>query len=518
MTAQEIQEVRSQVQTYLLAYWLWVETELGTWLEAQTPVGFKETEEAVSSLGRDLSDRVTGAILHGILGSDTFRSLVIAALQTDPDTNLRSGGKREVEVTLLGGGTVRVETDYFKPNRRGPRRGRRRGTGRRGKGGSGVYPLLAALGVRDRLSPATASEISLLVVGSDSVRAGRQALERRGLDLGHKETLRVVNSVGERLVEHRNAWLARIAGAAPPVHSVLRGKRVVVATDGGRIRIRTPHKGRKRKNGHHGFDADWKEPKLLVIYVVDNKGKVLDTFRPVIDGTMGDADAVYEMIASYLKVLGVHEAEHLTVLGDGAVWIWNRVEKLIKATGIDTEKVTAIIDLYHAIEVLGKIAGIPKLSKKWTSENKKTWLKRAKKLLRAGRIEELLLHIQTLAVGRRSKKVKSHMDYFGENKERMRYKAFRARGLTIGSGAIESAVRRVVNLRLKSNAKYWRSENAEHMLLSRSYLKAGRFDDLFAWSLAESTRWWVGREISPTPLGIPLELQPAPESLCEAAE
>lgn len=518
MTAQEIREVRSQVQTLILGYLLWVETYLDAWLAAQTPVGFKGTEEAIASVGRDLADGVTGAVLQGIVGSTHFRVLVLAALQADPDTNMRSGGKRKVQVTLLGGGTIDVETDYLKPNRRRPRRGRKRGTGRRGKGGSGVYPLLAALGVIGRLSPATASEITLQVVGSDSVRAGRQALERRGLDLGHARTLRIVDAVGERMVEQRSAWLARISDASLPTHSVLRGKRVVVATDGGRTRIRTPRKGRKRKNGHRGFDADWKEPKLLVIYVVDDQGKVLDTFRPVIDGTMGDANAIYEMIAGYLKVLGVHEAKHLTVLGDGAVWIWNRVEKLVKATGIDTEKVTAIIDLYHAIEVLGKIAGIPKLSKKWTQGNKVTWFKRAKKLLKAGRIEELLQHIETLAVGRRSKKVKSHMDYFRENKDRMRYKAFRARGLTIGSGAIESAVRRVINLRLKSNAKYWLRENAEHMILSRSYLKAGRFDDLFAWSLAESTRWWVGHELFPTPLGIPIELQPAPAVLCEAAE
>ena len=73
-------------------------------------------------------------------------------------------------------------------------------------------------------------------------------------------------------------------------------------------------------------------------------------------------------------------------------------------------------------------------------------------------------------------------------------------GLPLGSGAIESAVRRVVNLRLKGNAKYWIEEDAEHMLLLRSYLKTGRFDDLFDWSLAEASRWWDDAA-HPCPLG-----------------
>jgi hypothetical protein len=44
------------------------------------------------------------------------------------------------------------------------------------------------------------------------------------------------------------------------------------------------------------------------------------------------------------------------------------------------------------------------------------------------------------------------------------------RGLPKGSGCIESAVRRVVNLRLKGNGMFWTSENAESMLQVRCQL------------------------------------------------
>ena len=49
-------------------------------------------------------------------------------------------------------------------------------------------------------------------------------------------------------------------------------------------------------------------------------------------------------------------------------------------------------------------------------------------------------------------------------------------GLPLGSGAIESAVRRVVNLRIKGPGIFWKKENADAILLLRSYFKAGRWN------------------------------------------
>ena len=48
--------------------------------------------------------------------------------------------------------------------------------------------------------------------------------------------------------------------------------------------------------------------------------------------------------------------------------------------------------------------------------------------------------------------------------------------LPIGSGGVESAIRRVVNLRLKGPCIFWLKENAEALLILRSYFKAGRWN------------------------------------------
>lgn len=493
----DVQEARSRIHAMIAAHAALVQAGLETWLSARDPSGFAEAEEEIASLGRDLSDGMTAIIMQEIVGAPGFQAQTTMAARNDPvGTKLRSGGRRTVGVTLLGGNEVEVRVPYLKPDRRGRRPGRKRKPGRRGIGGAGLYPVLAVLGVWHGVTPAAAAEICRQVAGGDSVRSAREALGRRGLDLGHKQTLRIVNRVGTRLVEQRNAWLARVREGGPVGGGAVAGKRVVVAIDGGRLRVREPKvRGRRRKSGHRGFDAPWREPKLLTIYLIDDKGRLDHGFRPVIDGTMGDCDAVFDMVVGYLKALGVQEARALIVLGDGAEWIWNRIAVLTEATGIAPGKVREILDTYHAIEKIGEIAGIPK----WHGKRKDAWLRQAKKLVRAGRIEDLVDHIRVLAVGRRAKKINAHVGYFETNRERMRYADFRRQGLPLGSGAIESAVRRVVNLRLKGNAKYWLEQNAEHMLLLRSYFKTGRFDDLFGWSSAEAVRWWDA-DAHPSPL------------------
>jgi hypothetical protein len=58
----------------------------------------------------------------------------------------------------------------------------------------------------------------------------------------------------------------------------------------------------------------------------------------------------------------------------------------------------------------------------------------------------------------------------------MNYQQVANHNLPIGSGAMESAIRRVVNLRLKGASIYWLEETAEAMLMLRSYYKSGRWN------------------------------------------
>ena len=70
------------------------------------------------------------------------------------------------------------------------------------------------------------------------------------------------------------------------------GKRVVVTADGGRVRLREKKRG-KTKKGRQRFQPQWREPRLFMIYVVDDEGRQDRDFLPIIDGGMGSCDELF---------------------------------------------------------------------------------------------------------------------------------------------------------------------------------------------------------------------------------
>ncbi len=61
--------------------------------------------------------------------------------------------------------------------------------------------------------------------------------------------------------------------------------------------------------------------------------------------------------------------------------------------------------------------------------------------------------------------------YFQNNAERMDYSSFKARGLPIGSGAVESSHRHVLQTRMKLAGQHWSPPAAHRMVLLRTAYK-----------------------------------------------
>src|SRR5213075_1791087 len=138
------------------------------------------------------------------------------------------------------------------------------------------YPMLLLWGVHDHCTAAVVSEISKLVAMLGSLEEVEQVLSDRGRPLDFKTI---------RTIAYRFAARARAAQRAGSLNwgETVAGRRVVVSTDGGRIR--TTKRGPKTARGRNRYRTDWREPKLLTIYVVDEKGQMDREFLAVIDGT-----------------------------------------------------------------------------------------------------------------------------------------------------------------------------------------------------------------------------------------
>ena len=151
------------------------------------------------------------------------------------------------------------------------------------------------------------------------------------------------------------------------------------------------------------------------------------------------------------------------------------MDALAKALGLLPEKVVRVADFYHAVEHLAVIA---ESVKSFDETAKKTWLTRMRRRLKKGKVDQVIESAEKLCRGRNARKIAIEIAYFRNRREYMRYDEFQKRGIPLGSGAVESAVRRVVNLRLKGPAIFWREPSAEAMLHMRAYLKAGRWSEL----------------------------------------
>jgi hypothetical protein len=209
--------------------------------------------------------------------------------------------------------------------------------------------------------------------------------------------------------------------------------------------------------------------------VVEADGKIARSFMPIMDAIIRGPDALFKWLRSYLGQLGITEADQLLFVADGARWIWNRISALADGLGLKSGQVYELIDFYHAVEHLGKVAG---LRKSWTAKQRKVWVRKHRRLLRQGQTDKVIEAVKEVCRGRNSKGIRTERDYFVRNLSRMAYDRVRALKLPIGSGSVESAIRRVVNLRLKGPCIFWCKENAEAILLLRGYWKAGRWNQL----------------------------------------
>ena len=81
---------------------------------------------------------------------------------------------------------------------------------------------------------------------------------------------------------------------------------------------------------------------------------------------------------------------------------------------------------------------------------------------------------------------------------RLQYPTFRKLGIPLGSGAIESGIRRVINLRLKNNGMFWREEHAEAMLQVRTQVISKRWDER-----VQAMRQHLATIVAPTGNGNP---------------
>jgi hypothetical protein len=374
---------------------------------------------------------------------------------------LRFHDYRIVHVRILSGKPIPLRVPYFTKTR--PKKRRRRRTN--------GHIALQWLGFIDRISMNLASKAAQAALLCPSLKIARQTLFQHDIELGIKTIQRIIRSIGKQAMNHRHCITLNQLD-----HVNARG--VLVCIDGGRLRERKANRGRRPASPkRRGYHTDWREPTQIVIQCFNSDGSVCDEFLPIYDATMGDIDYVIDLIESYLVQLDITEAEHVIFCADGARKYWTRINALIKKMGLYAA--FEVIDYTHAKQNLSLI--VEKLPKTVDAKQKEKIARQWKDLLWKGDLYEIKLQIMQWIKTPKKRKaaLTKFKEYFLDNFHRMQYAGFRYFNVTTGSGCVESAIRRVINLRLKSPGIFWKRETAELMLFLRSTLLCGRWNNMF---------------------------------------
>jgi hypothetical protein len=373
-------------------------------------------------------------------------------------------------VRLLGGLAITVMTLYAAP------RGRT-GKGRGGEGG-GLYPELAAYRISEGNSPNVQAEVGRLV-GLLPIEQARAELARRGLELDEKAVRRTAHELGAQMLATRTRDLMRFRAGALPAGDEFAGKRVGVGIDGGRVRIRTVvHTIRvSGKRKRKPFRVEWREPKVVILFQTDEQGRMVKGSRPVIDGTLQGPDALLELVAFHLHRLGAARAKLVTFVADGAPWIWTRLDWVIAQVKLEPARVVEVLDWCHAVHHVSlALAALER-----DADRRAESYSRLRVLLKAGQSGAVVDELERMAAGEPAdSSVWREIAYLTKHSAagRLRYNCFRARGVPLGSGAIESTIRRVINLRLKGTSLFWTEENAEAVFQLRAAVVSGRWEEV----------------------------------------
>jgi hypothetical protein len=183
---------------------------------------------------------------------------------------------------------------------------------------------------------------------------------------------------------------------------------------------------------------------------------------------------------------GTATAELVCAVNDGAEW----EQRLVDLQRPDAVR---ILDFGHSAEHLAAVAqaihGIG-------TEAAQAWLKAECHELRHGDPEKVLGDLRRLRdelaeglsgvesgieVSRTEtlEVVRSNLEYFEKRKAQIRYAEFEAKGYPIGSGAVESGNKLVVEARLKGSGMHWEDSHVDPMVGLRTVACSDRWDE--AW-------------------------------------
>jgi hypothetical protein len=220
-------------------------------------------------------------------------------------------------------------------------------------------------------------------------------------------------------------------------------------------------------------DTTWRENKLGIVFTSDNIRYWTDKHgnrqheikKREYTSFLGSVDYFKILLFSSALRNGYGKYKETVILSDGATWIRNMVKELYP----DSQQ---ILDFFHLCE---NIHNYSKLYFKKNNNLAKKWAEKICQLFKESKIEEAISIIYKLQT---KYNIKPNLHkYISNNLDNIDYAKYIKKGFFIGSGAIESANKLVMQSRMKRPGQRWHPTSAQNMLTLRAKQESGLWQE-----------------------------------------
>lgn len=338
-------------------------------------------------------------------------------------------------------------------------------------GSKSVVPLDDWLGVSRlpfRMSIKAMLEVAFWAQNQCSYQRAEEIFKRNGMTVNDTTIREVANYVGKYVFE-RDCKRAEETMASYNKCEIAfprdRNGVLYIETDGATLNTR-----QKDENG-----SSWRENKLGEVFSsdcirwwTDKHGKPQHTLtHKEYVSYIGPAEDFKKHLLACAIRNGYGSYKETVLLSDGATWIRNMKEELFP----DAQQ---ILDFYHLCENVNDYA---KSIFNMDESRYRPWAEHICTSLKDGKYKDVL---KELGTSRRKKKTSaSIVDLYGyieNNSNNLDYPQYISKGYFIGSGAIESGNKIVLQQRLKQAGMRWNVSSAQPLLTLKAKCESNLWD------------------------------------------
>ena len=343
-----------------------------------------------------------------------------------------------------------------------------------------VFPLDCLLGV-DKVPFKITCEMMCLIA-KEAVRAKsyEEAAERTRqiyhIEISPVQVEKITDFVGNCVLEEQRRLAEeaeKIAHIRPDGRRRRRRQNDILyfGIDGAYVHIRD--KG--AEEGKKGTDA-WVESKHAVAFHSTKiKHYINKTGDPdhkiLVKEFVGLVGSVSEFKYHFLALAKRNQCDYCTevvILSDGAPWIHKMVDEFFP-------KYIHIIDLFHTKQIVGKFATtlIP-------GDEGKDFANEICDLIEGGEIDKALELMEPYKDKKLPDGVQNAYTYVSNNRGQMDYALYKKLGYFVGSGAIESGNKQLMQNRMKLQGMRWMKESAQRMLALKAKYESKKWHDVYS--------------------------------------